>query len=103
FAPTGFWARKIMEGNGITGKFDAVVVPAPAAGFVTRVYNDGNNLFVGQTCPSDTNLDGALNFFDVSVFLSNYNAGSLAADLNGDGVLNFFDVSTFLSSYNMGC
>ncbi|MEZ6165422.1 MAG: GC-type dockerin domain-anchored protein [Phycisphaerales bacterium] len=103
FAPSGFWARKIIEGNGITGKFDAVVVPAPAAGFVTRVYNDGNNLFVGQTCPSDTNLDGALNFFDVSVFLSNYNAGSLAADLNGDGVLNFFDVSTFLSSYNMGC
>ena len=103
FAPSGFWARKIMEGNGITGKFDAVVVPAPAAGFVTRVYNDGNNLFVGQTCPSDTNLDGALNFFDVSVFLSNYNSGNPAADLNGDGMLNFFDVSTFLSSYNMGC
>ena len=103
FAPTGYWARKIMEGSSITGKFDAVLVPAPAAGFVTRVYNDGTNLFVGQTCPSDTNLDGALNFFDVSVFLSNYNAGSLAADLNGDGILNFFDVSVFLSSYNMGC
>lgn len=103
FAPSGYWARKIMEGNGITGKFDAVIVPAPAAGFVTRVYNDGNNLFVGQTCPSDTNLDGVLNFFDVSVFLSNYNAGSSAADLNGDGILNFFDVSVFLSSYNMGC
>jgi hypothetical protein len=67
------------------------------------VYNDGSNLFVGQTCPSDTNLDGALNFFDVSVFLNNYNAGSPAADLNGDGTLNFFDVSTFLNSYNMGC
>ena len=103
FSPSGYWARKIMEGSSITGKFDAVVVPAPAAGFVTRVYNDGSNLFVGQTCPSDTNLDGALNFFDVSVFLSNYNSGNLAADLNGDGVLNFFDVSVFLSSYNMGC
>lgn len=103
FAPSGYWARKVMEGSSITGKFDAVLVPAPAAGFVTRVYNDGTNLFVGQTCPSDTNLDGALNFFDVSVFLSNYNAGSLAADLNGDGVLNFFDVSVFLTSYNMGC
>lgn len=103
FAPTGFWARKIMEGSGITGKFDAVNVPPAPAGFVTRVYNDGTNLFVGQTCPSDTNLDGVLNFFDVSVFLSNYNAGSLAADLNDDGILNFFDVSVFLSSYNMGC
>lgn len=103
FAPSGYWARKIMEGSEITGKFDAVNIAAPPAGFVTRVYNDGTNLYVGQTCPSDTNLDGALNFFDVSVFLSNYNAGSLAADLNGDGILNFFDVSVFLSSYNMGC
>ncbi len=103
FAPSGYWARKIMEGSSITGKFDAVNVPPAPVGFVTRVYNDGANLFVGQTCPSDTNLDGALNFFDVSVFLSNYNAGSLAADLNGDGILNFFDVSVFLSSYNMGC
>jgi hypothetical protein len=92
-----------MEGSSITGKFDAIIIPTPPAGFVTRVYNDGSNLFVGQTCPSDTNLDGALNFFDVSVFLNNYNAGSAAADLNGDGVLNFFDVSTFLNSYNMGC
>ncbi|MBO6739810.1 MAG: hypothetical protein JJ916_08130 [Phycisphaerales bacterium] len=103
FAPSGYWARKIMEGSGITGKFDAVVIPTPPAGFVTRVYNDGSNLFVGQTCPSDTNLDGVLNFFDVSVFLNNYNSGSPAADLNGDGMLNFFDVSTFLNSYNMGC
>lgn len=104
FAPTGFWARKVMEGSSITGKFDAVNIPTPPpAGFVTRVYNSGTELFVGQTCPSDTNLDGVLNFFDVSVFLSNYNAGNSAADLNGDGVLNFFDVSVFLSSYNMGC
>ncbi len=103
FSPTGFWARKIMEGSDITEKFNAVSVPAPAAGFVTRVYNTGTELFVGQTCPSDTNLDGVLNFFDVSVFLSNYNAGSLDADLNNDGTLNFFDVSTFLSSYNAGC
>lgn len=103
FAPTGFWARKIMEGSDITEKFNAIDIPAPAAGFVTRVYNTGTELFVGQTCPSDTNLDGDLNFFDVSVFLNNYNAGDLAADLNGDGVLNFFDVSTFLNSYNMGC
>jgi hypothetical protein len=25
------------------------------------------------------------------------------ADLNGDGVLNFFDVSVFLSLYQAGC
>ena len=103
FAPTGFWARKVMEGSSITEKFASIVIPAPPAGFVTRVFNDGTQVLVGQTCPSDTNLDGNLNFFDVSVFLSNYNAGSLDADLNNDGTLNFFDVSTFLSSYNAGC
>jgi len=103
FAPTGYWARKIMEGSDIVGKFTTVDVPPAPAGFVTRVYNSGTEVFVGQTCPSDTNLDGVLNFFDVSVFLSNYNAGSSAADLNNDGELNFFDVSTFLNSYNMGC
>lgn len=76
---------------------------APGAGLITRIYNNGTAVFVGQTCPSDTNLDGVLNFFDVSVFLSNYNAGSLDADLNNDGTLNFFDVSVFLSIYNAGC
>ncbi|MHA7811785.1 MAG: GC-type dockerin domain-anchored protein [Phycisphaerales bacterium] len=103
FAPSGFWSRKVMEGSDITNKFETILVPAPGAGFVTRVYNSGTELFVGQTCPSDTNLDGVLNFFDVSVFLNNYNIGSLDADLNDDGVLNFFDVSTFLNSYNLGC
>ncbi len=103
FAPAGFWVRKIMEGSDIDQKFNSIVIPSPPAGFITRVYNDGSNLFVGQTCVSDTNLDGVLNFFDVSVFLSNYNAGNIDADLNGDAMLNFFDVSTFLSGYNSGC
>ena len=30
-------------------------------------------------------------------------APECTADLNGDGVLNFFDVSVFLSAYNAGC
>ncbi|MCA9275849.1 MAG: hypothetical protein KDA29_07480 [Phycisphaerales bacterium] len=46
---------------------------------------------------------GELNFFDVSAFLSLYNAADSAADLNGDGSFNFFDVSLFLSAYSNGC
>ncbi|HCT44815.1 MAG TPA: hypothetical protein DF699_06360, partial [Phycisphaerales bacterium] len=55
---------------------------------------------------SDADLAGAfgqLDFFDVSAFLSAYNAQDPEADLNGDGIFNFFDVSIFLSLYNMGC
>ncbi len=46
---------------------------------------------------------GVLNFFDVSAFLSAYNAMDMSADVNNDGVLNFFDVSSFLTAYSAGC
>ena len=103
FTPTGFWARTIIEGSNITGEFDVVNVPPAGVGFVTRVINTGTELIVGQTCPSDTNLDGALDFFDVSKFLSDFAAMNPAADLNGDGAFNFFDVSVFLANYSGGC
>ena len=54
-------------------------------------------------CPADCNGDGVLNFFDVSMFLTEYNAQDTRADLNNDGQWNFFDISTFLMSYNAGC
>jgi len=52
-------------------------------------------------CLPDINGDGMVNFFDVSAFLTGYNAGTL--DFNGDGSINFFDVSAFLTAYNAGC
>lgn len=42
-------------------------------------------------------------FFDVSAFLNEFNAGSNAADINGDGILNFFDVSGFITEYSTAC
>ena len=54
-------------------------------------------------CPADLTGDGVLNFFDVSAFLSAYNAQLPEADFTGDGLLNFFDVSAFLGAYNAGC
>ena len=57
----------------------------------------------GNGCPADLTGDGELNFFDVSAFLSAYNAMDPAADFTGDGIFNFFDVSAFLGFYNMGC
>ncbi|MFG0315061.1 MAG: GC-type dockerin domain-anchored protein [Phycisphaerales bacterium] len=58
---------------------------------------------LGGDCPADLNGDGMLNFFDVSAFLTAYNAMDPVADFNGDGMYNFFDVSAFLTVYNAGC
>lgn len=46
---------------------------------------------------------GQLDFFDVSAFLTAYNAADPAADFNGDGLFDFFDVSSFLTNFNAGC
>lgn len=62
-------------------------------------------LTVTLPCPADLAAPfGVLNFFDVSAFLSLYNAQSPQADLAAPfGTWNFFDVSAFLSSYGAGC
>ena len=54
-------------------------------------------------CVADINADCAINFFDVSAFLTAFNNHNTTADLNGDGVFNFFDVSEFLSAFAAGC
>lgn len=47
---------------------------------------------------------GVLNFFDVSAFISAYNAQDPIADLAAPfGVFTFFDVAAFLDAYNAGC
>ena len=53
-------------------------------------------------CPADINNDGNLDFFDVSVFIINFNEQVPSADINNDGVWNFFDVSLFLNFYSAG-
>ncbi len=52
---------------------------------------------------ADFNADGTLNFFDVSAFLTEFNAMNPSADFNNDGSWNFFDVSAFLTSFLAGC
>lgn len=54
-------------------------------------------------CEADLNGDGQLDFFDVSTFLSAFNAMDDLADFTGDGSFDFFDVSAFLSAFNAGC
>jgi hypothetical protein len=54
-------------------------------------------------CLADLTGDGNLNFFDISAFLTAFNANDPIADFNNDGVYNFFDVSAFLAAYSTGC
>jgi|GEM_PF-5841605 len=58
---------------------------------------------VDSPCPADLNMDGTINFFDVSEFLSAFAAMDLASDFNKDGTLNFFDIAAFLTVFSEGC
>lgn len=55
------------------------------------------------TCPADLTGEGDLDFFDVSTFISAFNAGEPAGDFNGNGELDFFDISDFINAFNAGC
>jgi len=103
FMPNGYWARTIMEASAINGEFDSMSFPPTPAGLVDHIYNTGTEYLVGQTCPSDLNLDGASNFFDVSVFLEAFSDRDPSADINEDGRFNFFDVSLFIQELDSGC
>ncbi|MFK7882598.1 MAG: FG-GAP-like repeat-containing protein [Phycisphaerales bacterium] len=47
---------------------------------------------------------GVLNFFDISAFITAFNAMDPAADFAAPfGVFNFFDVAAYIDAYNAGC
>ena len=103
FTPSGAWVRSIVTADSIDGAFDSVLAPDAPDGLVTRIYNTGTELLVGQVCPGDIDLNGVLDFFDVSGFLDAFVAQSPTADLDGNGIFDFFDVSAFLDGFGAGC
>jgi len=58
---------------------------------------------IGSGCIPDFNGDGALNFFDISAFLTAFNNNDPIADINNDGSFNFFDISAYLALFSAGC
>ncbi len=54
-------------------------------------------------CLPDLNGDGALDFFDISAFLTAFGNGDSGADFTGDGLFDFFDIAAFLSEFSAGC
>lgn len=60
--------------------------------------------FTIQTpCPPDLDGDGKLNFFDLAIYLDNFNSRTTSADLNNDGQWNFFDITMYMTSFSQGC
>lgn len=86
-----------MFGSSIVLNNGAVAVGATGFGdsdFAGAVYLFGAT---DNPCSADMNLDGSLDFFDVSMFLQNQ------SDWNGDTSFDFFDVSAFLQDLGAGC
>jgi len=82
---------------------------------VTGFGNDNDGTYSGSgavfelacldesICDADLDRNGELNYFDVALFLQQYQSDSPSADLNGDGLINFYDVAEFLKIYQQGC
>ena len=99
-------ARTVLSASeGITGMFDQVQATGllPDHALEASVVGNEVQIVMVMTCSADLNGDGALNFFDVSAFLSAFAAQDPAADFTNDGAFNFFDVSAFLSAFGAGC
>jgi len=93
-------------GDAIAIRGDLVVVGNPSydEGIPLRFMGNFTSFdLLATPCPADLTGDCALNFFDVSTFLSAFSAQDPVADFNTDGSFNFFDVSAFLTEFSTGC
>lgn len=93
--PVGAWALDNAQVR--------FTVDAQGTFYLDDVYLGTEQLSTGCSVADFAAPFGELNFFDVSAFLSAYNAQDSSADINGDGVFNFFDVSEFLTQFSAGC
>ncbi len=71
---------------------------------IRDIFMTENRSFTVNACvlAADITGDGVLNFFDISAFLTAFNAQDGIADFNNDGAFNFFDISAFLSAFSTG-
>ncbi len=106
FNPPLTWNAVLVNATlGVSGAFDTINAPQPADNRLAfRAVYTPTQIRIGVFCTADVNADGLLNFFDISRFIADYNAGNPAADIAAPiGVLNFFDIAAFIARYNSGC
>ncbi|PCI08594.1 hypothetical protein COB72_08055 [bacterium] len=96
-------AFTLYDGGTFLGRFDfggflcTAEEQRPRGDLATQLFSPG----AYDCCPADTNCDGVINFFDISIFLAEFNGPD--CDYNGDGECNFFDISAFLADFAAGC
>lgn len=98
------YMHTLPNGLGVTASVRRIVMDGDTA--YTAVYGGGLKVYDLSSCTpciADFNLDGQLNFFDVSAFLTAFINNDMAANVDYSCCLSFFDVSTFLTSYSAGC
>ncbi len=102
--PQNYWCIETALGN-CTGNGIGEYIGFNANGvdIAAESASPFGNFRIASNCLADMNGDGALDFFDVSTFLTLYTTQQSSGDLNADGSWDFFDVSTFLTAFNAGC
>lgn len=89
-----FIAEDASSGSVVEAAVDAVEV----------TYRECTDAAVGCSFADIAEPFGTVDFFDVSAFLTAYNAQDPVADVAAPfGAYDFFDVSAFLTMYNNGC
>lgn len=110
--PTGAW-----KGNGITSSWAAAAPTSRAIGYAEASRVAPSETWVGEnvgttavlvraTLVGDADLDGAVNFFDLTALAAHYGEALASTtwadgDFNYDGAVNFFDLTALASNYGL--
>ena len=91
----------LIQSDNVIGEFSTVDIQGTPDGFDAEVEIDNGNVILTLTDDfllGDTNMDGVVNFLDISPFISLLSGGGFLeqADINGDGEVNFLDISPFI-------
>gem|GEM_PF-2827832 len=88
--------------NNLTLNYDLNLDPAFNWDVLTDL-SGGAGTLGDSSCPADLNADGALDFFDISLFLKLFANNDPIADFTNDEQFDFFDISAFLAAFTQGC
>ena len=117
FTPEADDTFEIISSGSLNGSFANVVdggtLPtADGSGQFTVNFGPGNSVVLSDfsvdiITHGDVNLDGVVNFLDISPFIMALTMGNMGefqaqADCNDDGVVNFLDISPFIIALTGG-
>jgi chitodextrinase len=108
-AVIGYWVYRdgVLVGTSVINSFTVKNAPTGTHAYGVVAVDAANNksaqsagVNIAVWGIGDINHDGAVNVFDLSIMLSNWNhTGVNTSDLNSDSVVNVFDLSIMLSRW----